>query len=762
MNKFTEVFYWGSDTSGQFGIGERSIGKFYMSPKCCSFSVVIRKISCGEEHSGFIAANGYVYTMGSNQSGRLGINNPGQKHASRPVLVESLVDYQIIDISCGFSHTGVITTSGVVFTWGLGTHGALGTHETDCSWTPTKVLLNLGAKTISCGGRHTAIITENNTLYVWGTGDAGQLGTGIRQSQRLPIFVDTPKVKQVSCGVFHTLALTETGELLSTGGNSFGQLGIGTKESSSIFKKILELDGKEILKISASQHSGCITSTGEIWVWGTSTFGEFLVPNKLQCSTKVIDINIGMGFGVCVDKNGMVWSWGSNNNGCLGTGDMDSKPQPYPILELQSKIVTQISCGSGFVIALGKDLSVPELQSNPKAKSEASGSNKELVHCLEEMKKEINRLQKGSGGLEELGYKLEQSKIKQGHLHSLYLEEQRQKIHLETVINSILQEKERLKDDMQELIIKYEDSKKTISKLESELKIKTAQVSEFQAAQEKALKDKDALSVELKEIPLMLSKISKLETDLALKMQIIENMKQSSAGIANHNNILSQEIKDIPVLLNKINSLENKNNEIEKEKNNTSQELSKTLEENKQLIIKNNSIQAELDSKLKENAKLAKDLEHFSVEKLKNQELQSAIYQLENKLKSLEIEKKTVTQELSNEIHKLNDTIKQKINEIAYTKELYTEKESVSEKLKAEIKDYKTQLDKKNKINKELEEKLSRQTDANREILSGIEKELHSRAERMKNIRMPMHNKAYKSLEPSEEEDLLKTYGRND
>ena len=116
MEKFTEVFYWGSDTTGQFGVGDRSIGKTYTMPKCCSFSVLIKKISCGEEHSAFIASNGYVYTMGSNTLGKLGTNNPSQKYASRPVLVESLIDYQIIDLSCGFSHTGALTTSGLLFT----------------------------------------------------------------------------------------------------------------------------------------------------------------------------------------------------------------------------------------------------------------------------------------------------------------------------------------------------------------------------------------------------------------------------------------------------------------------------------------------------------------------------------------------------------------------------------------------------------------------------------------------------------------------
>ena len=36
---------------------------------------MIHKVACGYSHSAFIASNGYVYTMGSNLEGRLGVND---------------------------------------------------------------------------------------------------------------------------------------------------------------------------------------------------------------------------------------------------------------------------------------------------------------------------------------------------------------------------------------------------------------------------------------------------------------------------------------------------------------------------------------------------------------------------------------------------------------------------------------------------------------------------------------------------------------
>ena len=52
----------------------------------------------------------------------------------------------------------------------------------------------------------------------------------------------------------------------------------------------------------------------------------------------------------------MVWSWGSNASGELGVGDYDPRINPFPIVALQGKRVTKISCGGSFSIALGLDL----------------------------------------------------------------------------------------------------------------------------------------------------------------------------------------------------------------------------------------------------------------------------------------------------------------------------------------------------------------------------------------------------------------------
>lgn len=63
--------------------------------------------------------------------------------------------------------------NGILFAWGLGDYGALGTGEFRSCSTPTKVKLPTKAiatlRQISCGAMHTAFLTEDGKLYMCGS-----------------------------------------------------------------------------------------------------------------------------------------------------------------------------------------------------------------------------------------------------------------------------------------------------------------------------------------------------------------------------------------------------------------------------------------------------------------------------------------------------------------------------------------------------------------------------------------------------------------
>ena len=63
-------------------------------------------------------ATSLCYTMGRNDTGQLGINQPYVEAKHSPVLVDSLLNFKLQAVSCGKSHTLVLTRLGDVYAWG--------------------------------------------------------------------------------------------------------------------------------------------------------------------------------------------------------------------------------------------------------------------------------------------------------------------------------------------------------------------------------------------------------------------------------------------------------------------------------------------------------------------------------------------------------------------------------------------------------------------------------------------------------------------
>lgn len=392
MEEYTEVFVWGTDANGQLGLGSKTCGKVLKAPRLCSFNILIREISCGEEHSALISHSGYVYTMGSNSEGRLGLGTRAIKQSHSPCLVEELVTQKAIKIGCGWGHTVVLTEAGEAFSWGVGEYGALGNGSTENKWSPFPVNLpkNTGVL-VSCGSRHTGILLsrgQKKTLCMFGAGEAGQLGTGKRERELLPITVDLPEDPvQISCGIFQTGVLSENGHVFMTGGNSYGQLGTGTKRSTCRFEKTEHLSNLNITKICCNNFSAALTGKGQVYVWGTGTFGEYLIPTRLPCSSVLQEIFIGTGFGVGIDTNNNIMTWGTNSDGELGLDDGEPRSTPVVVSYLKGKNIKNVSCGGKFCIALGKDMLL-------KKNCEKSKKIVPSISRIKGINKEINEVNK--------------------------------------------------------------------------------------------------------------------------------------------------------------------------------------------------------------------------------------------------------------------------------------------------------------------------------------------------------------------------------
>ena len=127
------------------------------------------------------------------------------------------------------------------------------------------------------------------------------------------------------------------------------------KRSICIPMSIRSLEAQKIVKISCWNHSACLTAKGELYIWGTGVFGEYLNPVRFsKGGVSYKELSVGNFFGAAIENNGKLWVWGSNTGGELGLGDYGSRVAPVVNENLKGKKSWKLSCGGNFIIVLGE------------------------------------------------------------------------------------------------------------------------------------------------------------------------------------------------------------------------------------------------------------------------------------------------------------------------------------------------------------------------------------------------------------------------
>ena len=117
--------------------------------------------------------------------------------------------------------------------------------------------------------------------------------------------------------------------------------------------------------ISAGNFSASVSlEKGDLYIWGAGSFGEFQTPHRVKKVTeRVTKISLGNNFGVAFTESRTMYTWGDNSYGQLGTGDFKNMTGPTKIDQLtktDDKVISNIACGSNFVVCLGQITSYAE------------------------------------------------------------------------------------------------------------------------------------------------------------------------------------------------------------------------------------------------------------------------------------------------------------------------------------------------------------------------------------------------------------------
>ena len=158
----------------------------------CRFSLKnynekVINISCGSNFCIILNNNGQIYSMGkSNKYGELGLGDCNPRY--HPSLITYFLNNneRINQISCGYKHTLVKTTTGKVYSWGYGGKGQLGRNSYNNCSTPGLIKFeNAFTKIyqISAGFRSSFFLCENRKIYACGC-------NGTLSMEKVPILFD--------------------------------------------------------------------------------------------------------------------------------------------------------------------------------------------------------------------------------------------------------------------------------------------------------------------------------------------------------------------------------------------------------------------------------------------------------------------------------------------------------------------------------------------------------------------------------------------
>lgn len=165
------------------------------------------QVAAGLTFSLYLTTSGKVYASGSCERGQLGNGRTGEHFVSgnrmafaeenTPILVKGVADKKIVQISCGQQHSIVLDADGFAYVWGFGGYGRLGLGNANDSMTPALVpqfareSINARASSVHAGPTSSCVIDNSRSFWLagkWktsGDGGSGQGWTSFRYMQDL-------------------------------------------------------------------------------------------------------------------------------------------------------------------------------------------------------------------------------------------------------------------------------------------------------------------------------------------------------------------------------------------------------------------------------------------------------------------------------------------------------------------------------------------------------------------------------------------------
>ena len=381
---------WGENNFGQLGLGDiinRGDNSSEMSDNLNFIDLgtgrTATAIEAGDNHTCSILDNATVKCWGSNASGQLGLGDTSSRGDGSDEMGDNLL---VVDLSSGRTakaiaagnlHTCAILDNSSVKCWGFNASGQLGLGDNSTRGDESNEMgdnltaIDLGsgrtAKVIVAGDSHTCAILDNSAIKCWGANATGQLGLGdtnnrgdvsgeMGDSLTAVDLGSGRTAKAIAAGKGHTCALLDDNSVKCWGKANYGQIGTGKTftlgdGSGEMGNSLTAIDlgtGRTATAIAVGKNQSCANlDNSSIKCWGrnnsgqlglgdndnrgdsvrgdgSSQMGDNLPSVALGTGRTSRGITTGYGHTCAILDNSSIKCWGRNNAGQLGLGDTNN------------------------------------------------------------------------------------------------------------------------------------------------------------------------------------------------------------------------------------------------------------------------------------------------------------------------------------------------------------------------------------------------------------------------------------------------------
>lgn len=269
--------------------------------------------------------------------------------------------------------------SSVVYVWGAGDGGQLGTGTQRHSPLPVKFSLDEEIGQVGCGYGFT-LAADTKCPRIWSTGlnTFSQLGRQLNGGKEkdialtpaatdIPIAGPSAKVLQICCGRSHSMVLMDDGKVFACGGNYHGQCGTACLDACSV-RELTEVPAisNKIKQIACGfDHTLLLTIDGQVFSCGWGADGQTGLGHfNNESSFKVVegalkDVNVkevatSGDSCLALSVDGEVFSWGNNEYNQLGTTSDEEQTAVPTVASLLKNLpeIKQVSAGGSNCVAL--------------------------------------------------------------------------------------------------------------------------------------------------------------------------------------------------------------------------------------------------------------------------------------------------------------------------------------------------------------------------------------------------------------------------